>query len=183
MSDPFAYTAPCLRRPSGRLRTWAGWVVLAILALTWAVFLRPRSLGGSVTYVLVSGESMEPTLHDGDLVIVRSRSSYEPGDIVAFRVNGRIVIHRIVGPAANNDGFSTRGDNTTGTDPWQPTIDQVLGAAWVRVPSAAGVVIFLRDPIHLAALAAGIAVFLILVGPNKASPRPGIGPRGVRWWP
>ena len=59
---------------------------------------------------------MQPTLYEGDLAVVRQQSSYEEGDIVAFRVpegedgEGAIIIHRIVGGDAEN-GFILQGDN------------------------------------------------------------------------
>lgn len=52
-------------------------VVLAIVF--WALFLCPQSLGGRAGYVLVSGHSMLPRYHTGDLVLVERKSSYTSG--------------------------------------------------------------------------------------------------------
>ena len=60
-----------------------------VIALAWFVWLRPVNLGGDVSYVMVQGKSMEPTFHDGDLVIARRGGTYHRGDVVAFRVGGR----------------------------------------------------------------------------------------------
>jgi Signal peptidase I len=86
-------------------RTWSiGSIVLLIVACAfWAMFLRPQSLGGPAGYVLVSGHSMNPLYHTGDMILVRRHSSYTIGDIIAYRVPkgdamaGAQVIHRIVG--------------------------------------------------------------------------------------
>ena len=48
-------------------------------------FFAPPALGGSTTYVFTDGVSMEPRFHTGDLVLVRSQSSYHVGEIVAYR--------------------------------------------------------------------------------------------------
>ncbi len=54
----------------------AAGIALAVLAcLFWMQYLRPVSLGGHAGYVLVSGHSMEPRFHTGDLVLVEQQSS------------------------------------------------------------------------------------------------------------
>jgi signal peptidase I len=60
--------------------------------------LAPAQVGGAVTYVIVAGASMEPHIHAGDLVLVRSAPLYHVGDVVAYqnREMGRVVLHRII---------------------------------------------------------------------------------------
>ena len=57
-----------------RLRTairMTGLVALfAALAAAWAV-LAPPELGGSTRYVILDGSSMAPSLHAGDLAVIR----------------------------------------------------------------------------------------------------------------
>ncbi len=65
----------------------AGSIALVVLiCLFWAHFLRPESLGGRAGYVLVSGQSMEPRYHTGDLVLVHRHASYRVGQVIAYRV-------------------------------------------------------------------------------------------------
>jgi signal peptidase I len=162
--------------------------LLALLAVglfvAWFLFLRPAFLGGPTSYVRVSGVSMEPSLHQGDLAVVRKQGSYSPGDVVAFRVprgeagDGSIVIHRIIGGTAE-EGFIMQGDNKENPDLWRPTQDDIVGGMWFRVPRAGGVLPSLQDPLRLAGLASGFAVFLVLSAdtekkrPRKGSPGPG----------
>ncbi|MER3397507.1 MAG: hypothetical protein C4316_03050, partial [Chloroflexota bacterium] len=94
--------------------------LFGVLALFgWFFFLRPGFLGGPAGYIIVSGPSMEPTLYEKDLAVVLAQDEYALGDVVAFRVEGGIVIHRIVGgdPQA---GYITRGDNRESPDMWRP---------------------------------------------------------------
>lgn len=163
---------------------WPGnLVVLAALVLSagWFMLLRPAFLGGPITYVSVTGDSMEPTLRGGDLVVARVQSTYGQGDIVAFRAAGHVggrsavVIHRIVG-GSPQEGFLTEGDNNEGRDPWRVSEGDILGEMWFSVPRAGRLLAVLQSPLLLAGLASGVAVFLVLSGgedkkrPRRASP-------------
>lgn len=150
------------------LRTWAQLVLtVAIAAVLW-----PASLGGQMDYVMVSGTSMEPGMHTGDLVLVRDTNDFEVGDAVAFRIAegevgaGSIVIHRIIGGNAD-DGFTTQGDNRDVSDPWEPTQGEILGERWVLVPGAGNLVAGMRSPAVLGLVAA----LFVLVGVAMPSRR------------
>ena len=71
------------------------------------------------------------------------------------------MIHRIVGGSADT-GFTMRGDNTNAPDLWRPRPDEIVGSAWLTVPQAAAVVLFLRSPILVASVAAALATYWIL---------------------
>jgi signal peptidase I len=140
-------------------RTAAGIALVALTCLFWAHFLRPTSLGGSAAYVLVSGQSMEPRYHTGDLVLVRRHASYHVGEVIAYRVPkgdpmaGAQVIHRIIGGDGRR-GFLVQGDNRTQPDIWRPRTGDIVGAKALRIPNAIVVLQYLRSPIFLALLAA-----------------------------
>lgn len=146
------------RRRRRRVRTTRRVVALAVLAVvlfvTW-----PQSLGGRVAYIKVSGHSMEPTMHFGDLVVIRAESTYHVGDVIAYRVPpgdvgaGVTVIHRIVGGNPHT-GYLTRGDNNHYNDPWHPRLTDIVGARWALLPGTANAFSHLRGPLPLAAFAA-----------------------------
>ncbi len=142
--------------------------VALALFLLWFVWLRPCAWGGSVTYILVSGHSMEPTFYTGDLVLLRRAPDYTIGDVVAYRVKGGNVIHRIVG-GTSADGFIMLGDNNKGPDPWQPTPDQILGKQWLFVPRAGYYLSGLREPRKMA-MVVGLALFWAFGGTILAAP-------------
>jgi signal peptidase I len=145
-----------MRSKAAKLATYA--LVAAFLAV-WVVYLRPVTLGGRAGYVLVSGHSMLPRYHTGDLVIVEKQSSYHVGELIAYHVPkgdpmaGAQVIHRIIGGDAVH-GFIVKGDNRTAPDVWRPKPSDVVGAKVLRIPDAIVILQFLRSPVLIALLAA-----------------------------
>jgi len=163
-------------RSRRRLAGNVAFAVVFVAALTaWFFTLRPGSLGGPATYVMVRGISMEPTYHDGDLVVVRRSASYRVGDIVAYRIpggdvgGGLTVIHRVVGGSAAS-AYTTQGDNNPEPDPWVPTIGQIEGSTWLVLPRAGAIMLFLRAPAPLASLAAAIAVAMVVYRQGGVKP-------------
>lgn len=95
-----------------------------------------RSVGGW-TLVRVRGESMEPTLHEGDVVLARRVAVPTPGRIVLVRLPGDrpVAVKRALG--RQPEGWWVERDNpATGVDSWQVgAIDDidVLAQVWCRV--------------------------------------------------
>jgi signal peptidase len=156
-------------RPSALARAWsiARWVLVGAVVVFWFVALRPQGLGGPAGFVLVSGKSMLPTMHTGDLVIVHRHDRYRVGDVIAYHVPkpdpaaGAQVIHRIVGGSAEQ-GFVVQGDNRTAPDIWHPKHDDVIGSEWVHIPRAGKLIVWIHTPVFIAALAAFAVVLWIL---------------------
>jgi signal peptidase I len=132
----------------------------AILALGWW-FLAPGQIGGRTSYVTTTGTSMEPLLHAGDLVIVRSTGDYEVGDVVAYRNAqlGQVVLHRIVDIEGARYVF--QGDHNDWVDDYEPTADEVIGEMSVRMPGMGSRLEVVRSPIGMAAVA-GATTFGVL---------------------
>jgi signal peptidase len=149
----------------------AGIAITILVCLFWAQYLRPQSLGGRAAYVLVSGKSMLPRYHTGDLVLVERQPSYHVGQLVAYRVPkgdpmaGAEVIHRIIGGTAAH-GFIVKGDNRTAIDIWRPKPGDIVGAKALRIPNAVIVLQLLRSPLFLGLLAACF-VFVQVLARNE----------------
>lgn len=145
-----------------------------ICVLGWFAFLRPAALGGPLSFILVSGTSMEPTMHTGDLVITMKQNEYAEGDIVAFAVPegelgaGNLVIHRVIG-GSGAQGYVLQGDNRDQVDPWRPTDEAVVGKRLLLVPQAWRVIELLRTPLFIALFAAGFAVWVVLSGDDESA--------------
>ncbi len=122
--------------PKTRFNAIIGFICLAIV---WVMFM-PVQFGGRAAYLIVSGVSMKPTLHTGDLVVLHQTDTYQKGDIAAYYhpVAGGIVIHRIVEQQGGR--FILRGDNKPAVDPYQPTLDEMVGKFWLYVPDVGKII-------------------------------------------
>ena len=78
------------KKPAKRLLLLAAdvLVIAAAAALLISSFLFP--------VLLISGDSMEPGLTDGDLLLLVKTHDPEPGDLVSFRWNGKTLLKRVV---------------------------------------------------------------------------------------
>ncbi len=130
-----------------------GWVTLA-----------PVEIGGRSTYAIITGNSMEPPIRAGDLVILRRGDAYSKGDVVGYRDAGvrQIVLHRIIGRSGQR--LTMRGDNNSFVDPTRPLEQDVVGRLRLRVPRLGSVLEVLRQPIPMALLAFLAVALLVPVG-------------------
>lgn len=157
--------------------------LLGVVALL--LFTALTGIAGSpLRVVVVAGESMLPTLDPGDAVLTLRRSSYEVGDVVAYRLPagqpgaGRVVIHRIV--RTTPEGFLLQGDNNEDLDPWTPGQAEVVGERALTVPRLGLLVGFLRTALG-AGLIAAFVTFLVALdaGERKRSGRTATAPQGT----
>jgi len=140
------------------------WLIIAVDA--W--FLWPSSLGGSTTLIVVSGSSMEPTLHDGDLVVAR-KGPVSLGDIVVYQpasLGGARVVHRLVG-GDGVDGWQVQGDNNSWIDQWKPTTSEIVGRVELKFSSGGKVADFLINPWTWGFLLIGAVALILWPDPEE----------------
>jgi len=144
------------RRSRKLLTTTVG---LIVLAGAW-FYLAPVQLGGSTSYVVTHGISMEPRFHTGDLAILRTQPSYHVGEVVAYHnyMLHRTVLHRII--ARDGSRYVFKGDNNNFVDPEHPAASQLIGALWVHIPRVGGVLQSVRSPALIGLLLA-VGVMLL----------------------
>ncbi len=146
-------------------------LLLAVCAGVAALVL-PLVKGEPSRVIIVSGHSMEPTFHTGDLILTWPSDDYQQGQVVPYRVpegdpgEGGLVIHRIVGGTAR-DGFVMQGDNNPTPDIWTPEPSDMIGRQVVLVPKVGLVMAWVRQPAVLAALVAGLVTCFVLLGGTK----------------
>lgn len=131
------------------------------VALLVALTLLPTAFG-LYPLVVVSG-SMEPTLHVGDIAVVRKLGpyDYQIGDVVTYSTAGGNITHRIVGLDVTPQGpfFLMRGDANLTADTRAIPGQAIVGKVAYRVPrlgflvsfanSTAGRVLFFATPLLL----------------------------------
>jgi signal peptidase I len=169
-------SVPVKERRSVPVRSMAAWLLFAMVVAAWAAFLRPISLGGPANYVTVSGESMEPTMFNGDFVITRQQAAYQVGDVLVYKIEegevgaGGLVIHRIIG-GSMEEGFVTQGDNRDKPDLWYPKGDEIVGEVWLEIPKAGRYLPLLRSPFVIAGFAALLAFVYVMGFDRKEDDR------------
>jgi len=126
---------------------------LIVMGCLWFYFA-PIPLGGSTSYVITHGISMEPRFHTGDLAIVRSQPSYHVGEIVAYhnKMLHTVVLHRIVGREGRRYVF--KGDNNNFIDPERPRASQLIGALWIHIAGGGARLQSLSSPLRAGLLIA-----------------------------
>jgi signal peptidase I len=120
-----------------RHRKWRGRAATALLVVACAagvVLFLPANLGGSTTYMITHGTSMEPSFHTGDVAVIKPVNSYEVGDVVAYRSHElhTLVMHRIV--KIDGAHYVFKGDHNSWKDPEHPTRADLVGKLWLHVP-------------------------------------------------
>ena len=132
-------------------------------------------LNTSNPVLVVEGNSMFPTLKDGDLVFLRGVSSEEIAtdfqngqrDIIVYFSNiyKRYVVHRVHSVATDESGaflgFVTKGDNNNVVDPGVITENEVLGKVVNHIPFVGSFVKFFRSPTGAVLLGTVIVILIV----------------------
>ena len=139
-------------------------VITGFILLLWWLFLAPTSVGGAATFVMVSGTSMQPLLHSGDLAIAREKSEYKNGDLIIFMVKrgakAGAVIHRITSGSIQ-DGWKTQGDNNDYLDQWIVPNDQIRGEVWISIDGVGNYLAWLKvHPLQFGGIMSLLVVLL-----------------------
>jgi signal peptidase len=113
--------------------------ILEIVAIIIAAFVlyKLMSIGLNTQSPMVSvlSESMEPTLHVGDMIIIQQSNDYKIGDIVVYMYGSKPIIHRIIDINKDNM-YIIKGDNNPIPDPYPVRKTQIVGKAIAAIPIA-----------------------------------------------
>jgi signal peptidase I len=150
MNQP-AQESPAARR---RRLNAIGMIFGAMIIIALWVFFAPTKLGGSTTYAITDGISMQPLLHNNDLALIRSQPSYHIGDIVLYQNQTihRPVLHRIL--MIQDGKYFFKGDNNDFDDPGYAIRNQLTGKLWVHIPKAGSVLGWFGKPLQASIIAA-----------------------------
>jgi signal peptidase I len=155
--------APCWSQNSmekaNTLRIYLKSLLYLFFVVVFWVTFAPRQVGGQYHYVIVSGNSMEPYLKNGDLVVVRPSKTYQVSDVILYRhPDLGSVIHRIMG--VEGIKYIVQGDNNEWIDSYKPTQSEISGKLWFHIASAGKVIEQFRTPLGAALLAGILGIFV-----------------------
>lgn len=152
-------------------------IMFAILLIITAIMLASIILGISPFYY-VEGNSMHPTLENGDLIIIYKANfeSLKVGDIIVFNspvYNVRIV-HRIKDIKFIDDEMVliTQGDNNRVPDPGYVRKQDYIGKyVGIRVPYAGYVGQILAPPVNYILIAVLLTYFIYTIFEDELKKR------------
>lgn len=103
-------------------------VVVAALAVLIASLILP--------ILQVSGTSMEPTLEDGNIIVLMKRSDFDTGDLVGLYHSGKVLLKRVIAGAGDWVDIDADGtvyvNNTKLSEPY--ITEKSLGECDIRFP-------------------------------------------------
>ena len=119
----------------GNLLSLAAFAVLLSLCLGF-VAMRVLGLGSFI----VTGGSMEPSIHKGSLVLVQpvTPSEVKVGDVITFQQYGQTTTHRVISIGRGSNGlmFKTQGDANVVADPEDKFFPGQVGIVRIALPLA-----------------------------------------------
>lgn len=155
------------RRHQKRVLFRYGLLALISLLIGISIYLwNARTLAGDAMPMpfgfgcsLVLSGSMEPTLHENDLVFVKEEARYTAGDIIVFQSDSSLIVHRII--AVLEDQIQTKGDaNSTADAPIR--LEAVKGRVTGRICGLGYLVRAIKTPIGTVLILAAAFWLLIL---------------------
>jgi len=158
--------------------------ILTVLGTLALLATAPMAVG--MTSTTVMSNSMAPSLHAGDVVLVRPSdgSAVHAGQVLLVHdpdSPGRLRLHRLVGEERGR--LALRGDANAQTDPSLVPASSVVGVGVLRVPAIGLLPFWIRSgavPLVMTA-GAGLVVTAALAGMPLTTSRRGVDPpRGQR---
>ena len=139
-------------------------------------------MGTTTPLVVVTSESMVPTLEVNDLLVLQGRAPEDiaVNDIVVFHAGWYAdapIVHRVVSIEEVNGTFRyyTRGDNNPSLDFGYRTYEDIVGVLVWRIPQVGGISLFLRTwpgMIFMAAVFIAILIVPEFVCKDKEEEKP-----------
>ena len=146
--------------------------ILLIAVLVFALFLNLSTMwsiekikdGKYVTngyYCAIIGSgSMQPALSVNDMIIVKSDTDYQRGDIITFvSTHGNLITHRVIDVL--NHGYITQGDANNTPDA-EVFSQRFLGKVVLVLPGVGGIVQGILSPAGIILLVSICGLFLLI---------------------
>ena len=143
--------------------SWIIIFLLLIIIIRVQVF-KQNNIFGYKAYIIGSG-SMEPTIYTEDVVIVKKEKQINKNDIIAFKEENTVIVHRVVDIVGkeNEQQYKTKGDNNNVEDGKYISESNIEGTVKATIPKAGKASSYIREHMRLIAAIFAILIILILV--------------------
>jgi signal peptidase len=144
-------------------------IVILFVATYGSVEILRVGLRTESPLMVVSSESMVPTLNVGDIILVRgiNPSEVTTGTIIIFHSPNSYdmaIVHRVI--QVENEGnsiyFRTKGDNNGGPDGWRVPAANLMGVYVGKVPYIGILSLQLRGPLGATIIVILVAVIILI---------------------
>lgn len=117
------------------------------------------SLFGKKAFVIISG-SMIPEIQIGDVVITNNSNQFNVGDVIAFRNDSTVIVHRIIKELNVNGNlmYQTKGDNNNVADKELVAISTIEGVMIWKIPFIGRILMWLYRNLFIV-----IAVLIVII--------------------
>lgn len=133
-------------------------IIILIVLFPAIIFAAPFIVGGTKAAV-VTGGSMEPTIHIGSVAIIKKVDveNIKVGDIIAFKTGKGQSLHRVIEilSSGGKPCFRTKGDANEDPDPWIVYPEDVYGVLYFTIPYYGYLIWFAGTPL-------GAIIFLLI---------------------
>lgn len=119
--------------------------------------------------MVVSSESMVPTLNVGDIILVRGIDAHQVtvGTIIIFHSPNNFdtpIVHRViqVDDEGNAIFFRTKGDHNPGPDGWRVPAENLMGVYVAKIPYVGLLSLQLRGPLGITLIVLLVALIIVI---------------------
>jgi signal peptidase len=133
-------------------------IIVTVLVLILGVVL--LSSFGKYKLLMVSSDSMAPTIKVGSIIFIKPETNYQKGDIVTIRINDKMYLTHRIYDFEENKGETlliTKGDANNGTDTKLSSEKNILGRVFITIPLLGYFVVFVKS-------LPGLILFIIIPG-------------------
>ncbi|RLI58244.1 MAG: signal peptidase I [Candidatus Thorarchaeota archaeon] len=164
-----------------KLRDTLGWntrsdfektliVIVAVVGITIGSFgVFTIAMGTSSPLVVVTSDSMHPTLEVGHLLVLQAHAPEDihVGDIIVYNADWHPeapIVHRVIQieQVGGEYRYYTKGDNNVPRDRYYRTYEDIVGVVVFAIPYVGYITLFLHEPIGFFTVLAILIVFLFV---------------------
>lgn len=124
--------------------------LLSIMSIVVVIFFYFTSGYFHYQGIAIASNSMSPKIKKGDAVIVekidRNYSKLQEGQIIVYKYNNKIIVHRLTDKVTANNKFYfyTKGDNNKNKDNYEIKEEMLIGVVKIKIPYIGGFSVWLN---------------------------------------